>query len=631
MNGTFCQENLFSRPSFNHGMFNAVVVICVLLGTPYLIATEPAPLVAAKAAFEAARDDVHRQKVRLTWDDGVQPMPQDLEVLVLRGYLNHDLMLLQWHNEHAILSIATVDRQWFYHPKANARSFATVTMDANTATELWQSIQAIIRVQATEIIDPDEHGKLRGASGSSSSHAAYHLLTWRSAGMAAWAALPVLRDSKYHAGIRELDEVKMTAISTLVWAHLPKEIWLKDPQEKTADRWHAWWRTILPELKGDGVTEVDQRAQLLVDDACEMLGDLGDATDGALLTDVANGLRPSQPRAKQSLTSPTYNEDSLRTAITQSTQRIALRQHWDMAQATVSIHGNRGITYTANDQERWLRQQCHQQDSQRYETLLREDLNQVNSELVVTSITELAKLYPGRFHEDLLRLLNRNEPTVVLHAAAALLGIDEIKKVSFRDKELSEMCARSKDDAQVRSALAALEHLASDPTVTIAPGAHWFYSNPRTSACEILAACPLPWGWDDERHRRQLARTDEVDGRFIHHLLSRLQLPLLSGYQSEPRKPTAAELATLIPTWRRALVTPITRGTILAMEELIALRDNESLPRISKLRDLLRAGASSLPVGIVEDETALLPWISIYEVDEFEKKLKALSDSQSAP
>lgn len=67
-------------------------------------------MVAAKAAFEAARDDVHRQKVRLTWDDGVQPMPQDLEVLVLRGYLNHDLMLLQWHNEHAILSIATVDR-----------------------------------------------------------------------------------------------------------------------------------------------------------------------------------------------------------------------------------------------------------------------------------------------------------------------------------------------------------------------------------------------------------------------------------------------------------------------------------------------------------------------------------------
>lgn len=61
------------------------------------------------------------------------------------------------------------------------------------------------------------------------------------------------------------------------------------------------------------------------------------------------------------------------------------------------------------------------------------------------------------------------------------------------------------------------------------------------------------------------------------------------------------------------------------------LRDIESLPRMSELRDLLRAGASSLPVGIEEDEEALLPWISIYEVDEFEKKLKALSDSQAAP
>lgn len=75
-------------------------------------------------------------------------------------------------------------------------------MDANTANELWQSIQAIIRLDATEIIDPDEKRKLRGTIGSSSCHAAYHVLTLRSVGMAAWEALPVLRQSTYHAGIR---------------------------------------------------------------------------------------------------------------------------------------------------------------------------------------------------------------------------------------------------------------------------------------------------------------------------------------------------------------------------------------------------------------------------------------------
>ncbi len=62
------------------------------------------------------------------------------------------------------------------------------------------------------------------------------------------------------------------------------------------------------------------------------------------------------------------------------------------------------------------------------------------------------------------------------------------------------------------------------------------------------------------------------------------------------------------------------------MEELIALHDVESLPRLNQLRDRMRAGASRRPVSSGDNDSAQLPWLSTYEVDELDKKLKTLRD-----
>ncbi len=606
-----------------------VALLGVLLaGILRLSAEEPAPLTAAKAAVEAARDDVHRQKVRLVWDEVVQPMPADLEVLVLRGYFNHDLLLLQWHDGQVTANIATVDRQWFGHAQANARSFATATLSAKDAAELWQTIQAIISLQATEVEEPNHHSE--SLRTETSSHESYHLLTWRPAQNGPWSALPVLCGRTFHNGIQTLDEVKMSAISSLVWARFPKARWTADPEQKTAEQWHTWWRTLLPDFYGDGVVAVTKRAELLVDDACEMLGDVGDASDTDLLNHIAADLRPSQRKNSDERVTETYWEDSMRDAIGRCNERIALREHWNSDAAARAIHASAEGTYSGEDQVRWLRAQFHQQDADGYHALLLKDVQSTDADLVVASITELRHFHPDQHRDELRQLLTHPEPEVVLTSALALIGKDVAGRKGYDQADFTAICQRAKDDPLLRDALAALDQLASDPRTPISANRDWFRANARTSAMKVLAACPLPWGWDKDRHRRQLDLPDETDGRVIAHLLGVLSLPMLTGYH--PQKPalSAADRLVLLSVWRRCLTAPLTRGTLLAMEELMALNDRESLPQLNLLLERLRAGASPNPVPTATDQ-ARQAWFSAYELPPVEKSLSVLSGNEPTP
>lgn len=613
-------------------MSRYLILLCFLTLVPaVLVAEDPTPLQRAQAAFEAVRDEEHRKRMRLTWGDADTTMPGILDVLMLRGYLNHDLLMMQWRNGLVTASVVTVDRQWFYHPSANARSFTTLTVPSADFIKLWQAVQHLMMVQATEMVEPmsdpeDLNGNYREIKSRMTSHAAYHLLTWTFDPHNVWHELPVLRGSGSRDGIRDLDELKMAAISKLVWERFPKTSWIPDPDTQTAERWHAFLRTLLPSCRGDGVTPVSKRTRLLVEDACEMLGDMGDAADVTLLTSIADSLRPPEPRVGGASFSSTSYEDSLRTAIAQCIQRITLRATWDSGTAVQAIHANTGVTYSGNDQELWLRNQFRQHDSERYRAFLLNDLHAAESALVVMSVSELLRHHPGEHRDELQRLLKSDEPEVVLISALSLMGKTVADYGRSVRPDFAELCARSKDDPLLRDALSALEHLAGDPVIPITPETHWFDFYPRKGAMQVLSACPLPWGWDEQRHQRQLNNPEETDGRVVAHLLGRTRLPLFSSYNPQPPQLTDADRATLITTWRRCLNAPLTRGTKLAMEELIALHDVESLPRLNQLRDRMRAGASRRPVSSGDNDSAQLPWLSTYEVDELDKKLKTLRD-----
>ena len=191
-------------------MSRYLMLLCFLTLVPaVLMGEDPTPIQRAQAVFEAVRDEEHRKRMRLTWGDADTTMPGTLDVLVLRGYLNHDLLMMQWRNGLVTASVVTVDRQWFYHPSANARSFTTLTVPSADFIQLWQAMQHLMMVQATEIVEPmsdsEDLRDLRGEMKSRmTSHAAYHLLTWTFDPHVVWHALPILRGSGSRDGIRRI-------------------------------------------------------------------------------------------------------------------------------------------------------------------------------------------------------------------------------------------------------------------------------------------------------------------------------------------------------------------------------------------------------------------------------------------
>ncbi len=460
-----------------------------------LTAIEHTPLQVAQEAFEAERDDEHRKRMRLIWNPINEEIPNSLDVLVLRGYLNHDLLLLQWRNGMASVQVATVDRQWFYHAKANARSYANVPMTATEFLHLWQSLQHLNSVETIEINspNPEDLSDFSSRQAGTSSHAAYHLLTWQVNQDNHWTSLPVLRGGGYFLNnIRVLAELRMEAISKLIWNRFPKTVWIADTPENSTGRWHAFWKNILPSTHGDRTAEITKRSQLLIDNACEMLGDFGDDNDVTMLQDILATLRPPAPSEANQNISKTYYEDVLRTAINHANRRIKLRQHWDSTAATTDLHNSSLQTIKETDQDRWLRKQFRLQDPDGYRTLLLTDLASVHPHLVMTSINELLHHYPARQQKELHALLAHSEPDVVVTSALALLGKPIANYGWYVRPEFITLCAQAEHDPHIKDALTALNKIAGDTATPIRADIHYFNRYPRKSALEFLGPVPFP-------------------------------------------------------------------------------------------------------------------------------------------
>ena len=599
------------------------LLFIIIIFSLSLTAVERTPLQVAQEAFEAARDDEHRKRMRLVWSPVDEAMPNSLDVLVLRGYLNHDLLLMQWKDGMVSAHVVTVDRQWFYHAKDNARSYASVPMTATEFSYLWKSINDLILVEAVEIDPPQPlDGEFYSSrQGGTSSHAPYHLLTWHMNQENDWASLPVLRGGGYFRdNIRDLNELRMEAISKLIWNRFPKTAWVADTEGKSTAHWHHFLQTILSSTRGDNATEITKRSRLLIDAACEMLGDFGNDTDVTLLQGIATTLRsPAPPEANQTISS-TYWEDGLRTAIMNATQRIVLRQRWNSEFVITDIHSRALRTIKETDQDRWLRKQFHQQDPDGYRAMLLADLTNTNTHLVITSINELLHHYPARQQNELHALLAHPEPDIVVTSALALLGKPIANYGWYVRPEIMTICAQAEHDPQIKDALTALNKIAGDTVTPIRADIHSFDRNPRTSALEFLGACPLPWGWDKDRCRLQLNNPKEIDGRIISELVSRISLPILRHNAESLNKIPPADRTFLITTWSKCLVTPYNLGTIQAIEELILLNDQESLPRIRQVIAELRVGCAKNAYNAIKGPVTF-PWSDDYQLDKLDKKL----------
>ncbi len=608
-----------------------LLVLC-LCGN--LLAADNVALARAQAAFEAGRDDTHRVRMTLKWNDEQVTMPTSLDVIVLRGYLNHDLLHMQWHDDKITASVVRVDRQWFYHRQPNSRTYFVVPMSAGDFRSLWQSISYVLTVDAIEKAkkeateDEDIYSQQFVAM---SSHASYHLFRWCVDDEQSWSSLPVLRGSRYNGDIRDLDDLKMLAITKLLWEYFPKETVAENDNQQIIPRWHMLLRSMLPSMHGDNVSPIAQSSMLLIEDACEILGDIGDETDMMLLNNVEKSLRPAIPPKEGKTISETYYEDKLRGAILNTNQRIQLRLNWNSDQAISIIHENTIGTYTEVDQIRWMRKQFLNNDKDRYRQLLLTDLHSEDSSLIIASINEIREHFTGQHQSDLQPLLHHKDGDVVVTSAMAMLGKPVARYGSHKQKEFKALGELVANDPFARAAMEALSAVAADHDMSISPYREWFNGNARTYAISFLGACPEPWGWDDNRYRQQLNDPLEKDGRVIYELITHLGYPLLSSAaNSKPPEVSAADKTRLLGWWGRCLDKPYNKGTILAIEELCAFKDHASIPRIRDILAELRAGCTEFKFADSKKDV-IYPWIDKYDLDALDKKFTKLTEAVVSP
>lgn len=602
-------------------MARYLALILILTG---VAAVEPAPspgLARAQAALAAEQDEAERGSRKLVWgEDRAQAMPGDLDVLAMRGYFDRDLLSIAWRDGTVTARLARVERGNFHNRTPAGLVLQRVELDPVAFALTWDAVQRLIAVEDPPPPPDEDPERLRYPTGGGSTHAAYHLLTWRLDGSPAWSALPVLRHRSTVDGVCVLADLRMAAISRLLWELAPAAARRPEDPLSAEPAWVGLCRDLLPGCQGDGQSALSERSRLLSEDLARLLGDLGDDSDAARLTTLESGLWPSVPPAPHSSTSVTYWEDCVRAEAGRARMRIAMRLHWDAAAATVEIHGNAHRRFIDNQQEAWLRSAFHARDPEGYRALLLADLAAVDSVLVLESIGELARRHRREHRPELHRLLGHADPDVVHAAALAVMDIQVSRRGSNLTQQLTDVDAKAQADAQVADALHALERLAGDPAVPIPPGSHSFSGCARTRALNVLQSCPPPWHWDAERCRSRLADPAERDGRMVQALLFRTGIPTVSTVAG-PVTPLSEEQKQLaIPLWRRCLADPPTRGTLLAMAELAALGDVESQPRMREIIATLRAGCNA-GLSFIDDPTARFPWTDRYDLDNIEQKL----------
>jgi hypothetical protein len=583
--------------------------------------TDSTPRALASAAIEALRDDEHRQRVSLHWpDDASVVMPKTLEVVLLRGYMARMILWCSWQDGQFQARLLEFRHANWHDPSPEPLRLLPVTIDPERFALTWMACRQIMGLRMEEQRTEEDELFRSGSYSGGSTGAFYHLLTWREPAGEAWHSVPVYRFTRIRDGIIDENDLKMQAFSRLLWELVPEALTTSEkkpadappPSAEEIDAWLRLGASLLPSCHG----AAEERNWLLAEDLSTLFGCMGGEDEAQDLKQLIDSLPPSQEPPPGQATSQTYRQDVVRDEANRALIRIALRLHWDESLASQEIHAQPGLRFSDNAQERWLRERFHAVDPQAYREMLLDDIHATDPRLACMSLKELRQRYPGEERQIIAALLNHKDADVRLSAALTIIG-KEPKNYGWHQSDALADLADC--DALGARAMETITQLAADPSVPIPPGTYWYGPSARSLAVGILKASPEPWGWDEARCRQQLERLDETDGRMIHQLATMLGLPIF-GLSGQAPTVSFEERPELMALWRRCLVAPPTRGTLIAIEQLCGLEDDASLPRMRELLGILRAGCSPHPVG-VEMPGVRFPWISDYDLDRIEKEL----------
>jgi hypothetical protein len=574
---------------------------------------------AAKELFERERDEEHRRRMRLVWSDEDDiPTPTAFEAVFMDvGYGGDSFLLLQCSKEAAKVSIAKTENH------LDTVTFFTAKTTTDELFKLWRTMSFLQKLKVEEAIPHAGNAK---SSLILFAHGSNHLVLWRDDTETGWNSRPILSSAGTSNGIRDLDELKTSAITSLVWGRFASEAWLPDSDRMAQVNWRSYWRDMLPDIYNP--SKVDRESEHLIESACDMLCEIGEPSDADLLLALSSRIqiKKAAPESFSDAISA-WRIEYIKKAIALSASRISLRRNWDNQVALVAIRNIGQSLGIELNQEKWLRETYYKKDPQGYNVSLLEDMKNPRARLVETSVKELATRYSGEHREEFHRLLEHTDPDVIFASAMALTGNFDKDR---NQEAMSSLDARAEHDPLIRDALRALDRLASDSSISIRPEATGILDHARTRAINFLKDCPAPWGWDAERLSHQFEDPHEVDGRVIDNLLFEVRLPRLRITLETPVVLSKADRDRLISTWRRCLAAPYNSGTVLAIDELIALQDLESLSQLQKVVAELKSGCAQYRIEASNSELAF-PWLTRADVDFLETKVSELAAPPEKP
>ncbi len=547
-------------------------------------------------------------------------IPNALDIIYIRGHINYTVTRLCWREDTIEVVAVDLRRTWAHSPREE-RSVERFVVAAEHWEDTWRLIRHVDalarrpdaqRERAGEKIERPDGTVVWGNQAShrvaSSSHAPARLLMWRRPDAAGWQSFAVQRRRSWTNEERDLDNVKLEVIYDIVDAALAAEnrtgeirLSLEAARGRPEDRAAclALARALLARPARISSTGVDAASHLRGSVGLQIQGALGGEDDVPGMRAWVAGLGADDPTGDRG-----YWAGRLRREAAMACERIAFRHRWDSDRAAVRIHANDHETHLGEDQERWLRRRFRSEDPAGYRSLLLADLQHPDDIVVLTSIAELRRHHDGDFTAAYRPLLSHASPRIRLDAALAIAGIRENHWTPILPGDLARVAAA---DPLVERSLGVIHALATDPAVRVAPAVYWHTADVRGRALHIILspACPPRWRWNAARVRAHLASGRETDGRVVCTMLYRIGIPVVStAAVREPERPLGADRTVALTAWRAALAPPYTRGTILAMEELLELGDEVARPTIRALFDELEQGCAQRP--------SRYPWLGSY-------------------
>jgi hypothetical protein len=593
-----------------------------------------AALALARTTLDSLRDKEHREETKIVWPEtGEISAPADCDVLLITGNggnVGYACVRFRRSGGGPILcQRVLLDRRWVYNLEGAYCRTQQVEVDTVRFALVWTAARLVLRASA-ELQTPPEGGPAShdAASGQMRSlrttgggvHQPYEWISLRCGAHGEARVRGCVRGTTYLNDLQDFEQLRTRATRNIFLSLTPEQnAGAAFPLREWSDYLEGGVREHLDELR---LERVEVWTKVLFEVSLRLLSEVGDET-----------AEVTAKKARERLDGANREEHLgawlLRDEFDRSLSRMSFRLRWDPAAAAEAIHGNEHHRWVDNEHEKWVRRIFHERDFEGYRALLRADLRAADSTLVCESVAELFAYYPGEHPSDLHPLLAHEDPEVVCAAALALIGVKAPGHI-VTEQAPAVAASAGGGDTRLLDAWKGIARLAADPAVPIRAEAHSHSRTARTTALNLLTDqyCPAPWRWDETRVRKQLEDPAERDARMVHDLFWRIGIRS-AAFGPPPRpQPTEEQRSFVLAVWRRCLAKPFTRGTMEAIEELAALGDRNSLPRMREVLATLRAGCNR---GLRWEDAgeARYPWTDRWDIDRLEKKVEALEAARA--